>query len=780
MKRLLLILTVLIVSAMLFAAYTWRHSGISISGLSWQPHAEQPGFYIKQWSWKDHNDCVKVSGQSSYIAWAWPLQLHSDLATVHDCSSEPITAIPSLKLPNLPNFTLNINTLQLSQLPPAQLQLIQQQQHWQISAQASDLTLSAELQQTEGDWTLQAQGQAQALHPDMIGEISLSGSGTWTDTLTGELQWQAKDVGHSSQPHRAQLKGDLTLTNTLWQLNADLTDELMLTPDWRMSSLRPLRLQGQLAAINHIEAELLVRSDQDQAHITLISEGLDRGQGQIQLSGHLAHGTLDLSWQDGMLTLAPSKLRLKQQYRLTLTKPVELPMQINGQATIPLLLSFQDYQLGSESNQLQWQGADWSWQGDLQAQGRLQGLPVTAQARAKVSEQGQRIVLQPGMTLHSPGGLVQQYLIRQIRLSSNSPIQVRLTPTLSIHGDIKFNAAGMNRSQLTIPESEGQIALKGNQVNLLLAMKSWQSTLKAQALLSDLTHKPKGQYQLSSSLAEQISRDLRLNFNLLAGSVEAEGQWSWDKVIHSRADIQLRAVDADLGNMLVRGINADLTLNSRDNVIHVASQQAIQIASANVGIPITDIRFILQGQPEQWQLSQIHAKLLGGNATMAAIGWPNSQEQTLELTWLDLKYLSAMQSNPNPDVSISGYVSGSFPLTLHEGKLSIREGRLNNQQPLLLKLNPSASFKALGSSNKAVQFALDTISELNVSVFDANLAMKENGWATLSATLKGVNPRSDSQPIVLNYRHEENILDLLRSLRISDEISERVLRGQAR
>ncbi len=780
MKRILLILTVLILSIVLLAAYAWRQSGVSISGLSWQPHAEQRGFYIQQWTWKDVNDCVKVSGQSTHIAWAWPLKLFTDLATVHDCSSEPMTAIPALNLSTLPNFTLNINALQLSQLPLAKLQLTQQQQHWQINALTTDLTLTAELKQDLGEWTLQAQGQANAVHPDITGEISLSGNGTWTDTLTGVFSWQAKDFGHLSQPQRAQLDGDLNLTDELWQLNANLTDELVINPDWRISSLKPLRIQGQLTAISHLDAELLVRGHKDRAHITLTSDDLNQGQGHVQLSGHLAQGKLDLSWQDGLLTLAPSKLTLLQQYRLTLTKPVELPMQINGQATIPLLLNYEGYQLRSESNQLQWQGANWSWQGDLQAQGRLQGLPVTAKANAKISEQGQRIELQPGMQLQSPGGLVNQYLIRPINLSSRAPVHVRLNPTLAVHGEMSLTAAGVSSSQLNMPASTGRVVVKGNQLELVLDVAPWQSNLKAQALLSDLMHKPKGSFQVSSRFAPQLSRDLRLGFNVLAGHAEGQGKWSWDKVIHTDSQVKLRVVDADLGSMLVRGINADLLVKTRDSSVTVASENSISIDTANVGIPISEIRFALQGQPEQWQLKQIQAKLLGGKATMAAIGWPNSSEQTLELEWLDLKHISALQSNPNPDVSISGYVSGSFPLTLNEGKLSIREGRLNNQQPLRLKLNPSASFKAMASSNMAVQFALDTISELDVSVFDARLAMKEDGWATLTASLSGVNPREGSQPIVLNYRHEENILDLLRSLRISEEISKRVLKGQAR
>lgn len=780
MKRILLILTVLVLSIVLLAAYAWRQSGVSISGLSWQPHAEQRGFYIQQWTWKDVNDCVKVSGQSTHIAWAWPLKLFTDLATVHDCSSEPMTAIPALKLPTLPNFTLNINALQLSQLPLAKLQLTQKQQHWQINAQTTDLTLTAELQQDLGEWTLQAQGQANTVHPDMTGEISLSGNGIWTDTLTGVFSWQAKDFGHLSQPQRAQLNGDLNLTDESWQLNANLTDELVINPNWRISSLKPLRIQGQLTAISHLDAELLVRGHKDQAHITLTSEGLDQGQGNIQLSGHLAQGKLDVSWQDGLLTLAPSKLTLLQQYRLTLTKPVELPMQMNGQATIPLLLNYEGYQLRSESNQLQWQGTNWSWQGDLQAQGRLQGLPVTAKANAKVSEQGQRIELQPGMQLQSPGGLINQYLIRPISLSNRAPVHVRLNPTLAVHGEMSLTAAGVSSSQLNMPASTGRVVVKGNQLELVLDVAPWQSNLKAQALLSNLMHKPKGSFQVNSRLAPQLSRDLRLSFNVLIGHAEGQGQWFWDKVIHTDTQVKLGAVDADLGSMQVRGLNAGLLVKTRDSSVTVASENAISIDTANVGIPISDIRFALQGQPEQWQLSQIQAKLLGGKATMAAIGWPNSSEQTLELEWLDLKHIGALQSNPNPDVSISGYVSGSFPLTLNEGKLSIREGRLNNQQPLRLKLNPSASIKALGSSNMAVQFALDTISELDVSVFDARLAMKEDGWATLTASLSGVNPRAGSQPIVLNYRHEENILDLLRSLRMSEEISKRVLKGQAR
>ena len=139
MKRILLILTVLILSIVLLAAYAWRQSGISVSGISWQKTVERRGLVIQQWSWTNNAGCQQVSGQSALIQWAWPLVLHTDHATVHDCATEPMTTIPALNLPSLPDFSLHINQLQLNQLPPAQIQLLHQQQHWQVNAQMSEL-----------------------------------------------------------------------------------------------------------------------------------------------------------------------------------------------------------------------------------------------------------------------------------------------------------------------------------------------------------------------------------------------------------------------------------------------------------------------------------------------------------------------------------------------------------------------------------------------------------------------------------------------------------------
>ncbi len=782
MKRLLLIIAILLISLILTLAYAWQKTGLSVSGLRWYNDTDYSGLQIGQWSWTNPDGCTQLSGQNASIAFALPLSIHTQKAQLHDCASEPMAELPALNLPALPEFELHVDELDLNALPTLRLHVTQREQLWQIKAAADALIVNAELSQPTGDWTLQADAAAHHINPDLQGQLVVNGQGIWLgNKASGQLNWKGRQLGHQSQPQRAELTGTLHLDDTQWIINAELTDTLALTPEWQISSIKPVRLQGQLFALEQMDAELLISNADNHAKVTLNSQGLNQGKGQVQLGGQLANGELAFSWLDQQLQLQPTKLLLAGQYQLTLPSVVTIPMLLTGQADIPWRLHVDQLSLSSDHSQLQWQGTDWQWQSRVDARGQVANLPINAQASVQLREQGQRLNILPGTSAKSAGGLIQQYLVRPFTVSTRDTVTLTLTPVLQVNGQLHFNAEGIASSQLNVPPVQGQIVADDQQLKLTANIAQWQSDVSATALLNDLIQSPrKGHFNVNSRLPTQLSRDLRLGLNLQAGNLTGQGQWHWDDIIRSESTITLAGVNLDMGNIGVRGLNATALVNTLDAAIQLRSHQAITIQQANIGIPITDISFHLQGQPAQWQLAQLQAKLLGGKARLEAIGWPNSDEQTLMLEWLDLKQVSALQNNPNPDVSLSGHVSGSFPLTLRDGKLSIRDGRLDNQQPLHLKLNPSASFKAMGGSNMAVQFALDTLSELDISVFNAGLDMAEDGWIDVSAKIDGVNPRKGSQPIVLNYSHKENILDLLRSLRIGDEVSERILKDQVR
>ena len=123
---------------------------------------------------------------------------------------------------------------------------------------------------------------------------------------------------------------------------------------------------------------------------------------------------------------------------------------------------------------------------------------------------------------------------------------------------------------------------------------------------------------------------------------------------------------------------------------------------------------------------------------------------------------------------MSGRIGGYVPLQLGADFLAIEQGRLANEEPLSLIIPASSSVQAMADSNQAVKLALDSLSTLLISDFQARMAMDKVGWLDAVITIKGINPQRKSLPVVFNYTHRENVLALMRSLRIGDEITEQL------
>jgi len=141
------------------------------------------------------------------------------------------------------------------------------------------------------------------------------------------------------------------------------------------------------------------------------------------------------------------------------------------------------------------------------------------------------------------------------------------------------------------------------------------------------------------------------------------------------------------------------------------------------------------------------------------------------LAGIDVAQLAALQSKPV--VEVSGRVGGTLPLLLGRDAVAIRNGRLKNESPLTLSIPQTEGVIALKKANQAVDMALDALSPLRIKELSAQINMSADGWMQAAMTIKGVNPRR-KLPIVLNYTHQENMFELLRSLRIGDRVIDAV------
>ena len=428
---------------------------------------------------------------------------------------------------------------------------------------------------------------------------------------------------------------------------------------------------------------------------------------------------------------------------------------------------YQDWPLqGSLSARQQGEG----WQGSLAASSHLPfysrggALQLAGNWRGSAG----RWQLDSGSKLAIAEGIIGNILLKPINLQASSPLR---SDGGSAHGRLTLSNGGAVASRWTLPPVNGVLQLTGNRASARLQLPAWRSKLQLSARRT--VQGARGDLQLDTPLTAAMSRGL--GFSLQQGQLAGKLQWQWQKHWQLDGNVQLNDVALDWGGILANGGRGRLTLAARPGRLQLQSDGPLQLAQLDVGTLLQEVSLTLRSDLKDWQLGAVHAKLLGGSLQADSLRWPSSAFQPVTVQQLDLAAVAALQNDPQPTVQLSGRVGGTLPLQLLPAGIALQDGLLRNEGELTLRVPASAGVNAMAQSNRAVQLALDMLSELDVDDFQARLAMQQNGLLDARVTLKGVNPRQNRQPVILNYSHSENVLELLRSLRIGDEISRRAL-----
>jgi len=124
----------------------------------------------------------------------------------------------------------------------------------------------------------------------------------------------------------------------------------------------------------------------------------------------------------------------------------------------------------------------------------------------------------------------------------------------------------------------------------------------------------------------------------------------------------------------------------------------------------------------------------------------------------------------------SGMLDGQIPIEISSEGIVVTQGQLSARAPGgNIRYTPTAKVAALAQSNPSVSIVVKALSNFQYDVLDVNTDYQPGGELNLQVRLQGKNPDwQEGQPVHLNLNLEENILTLLRSLQMSDDISERV------
>lgn len=145
------------------------------------------------------------------------------------------------------------------------------------------------------------------------------------------------------------------------------------------------------------------------------------------------------------------------------------------------------------------------------------------------------------------------------------------------------------------------------------------------------------------------------------------------------------------------------------------------------------------------------------------------------LQHIDLEKLLAIQ--PQVGIHADGIFDGVLPVSIDKGKASVSGGRLAARAPGgLIAIGNNPAVEQMRQSQPYLEFAFSALEHLNYSELASSFDMDAQGDATLKVNVKG-RSRGIERPIHFNYSQEENMLQLLRSLQIGDNLQNQIERA---
>ncbi|NMP79065.1 hypothetical protein HHE92_04500 [Pseudoalteromonas arctica] len=181
----------------------------------------------------------------------------------------------------------------------------------------------------------------------------------------------------------------------------------------------------------------------------------------------------------------------------------------------------------------------------------------------------------------------------------------------------------------------------------------------------------------------------------------------------------------------------------------------------------------------QWQVSgntalinDVKGSVFGGEFSLDTytIGKP-SQVANVKFENIDASKLVTLDDKSG--IVLTGRLAGKLPVHFDSGKIEIIDGSLFSRGTGNLKVTNNAAFDSVMQQQQELQPVLGLLTNLDIQKLNSSVALKNDGWLKLGVNLQGYN-KQEQQQVNFNYNHEENVFTLLRALRLSDEITQKV------
>lgn len=245
----------------------------------------------------------------------------------------------------------------------------------------------------------------------------------------------------------------------------------------------------------------------------------------------------------------------------------------------------------------------------------------------------------------------------------------------------------------------------------------------------------------------------------------------------AHAITHLKDITMTIDGISLAGVHSFLDFELTSDTTLNTNKADFSIELVDVGIPVENISGTLkiQGQTSAANIaiSETQGTLLGGTFNISPVYLPNPNKSLsiVHLNSLELSELIALTGNQ--DISITGKISGSVPVSFSEGYVKVSDAKLESIEPGVLKLRHSQSIEAIKNQESSFSTALTLLENLHYSVLSGEGTMDENGHINLKINVQGNNPEQE-QAVDFNLNYEDNIFTRLKVLRINQSLTDSI------
>lgn len=224
-------------------------------------------------------------------------------------------------------------------------------------------------------------------------------------------------------------------------------------------------------------------------------------------------------------------------------------------------------------------------------------------------------------------------------------------------------------------------------------------------------------------------------------------------------------------DMLAEQVAAGLNLQWRQGRLHTVGSNGLTVATLDVGVPITDLSGAVQLRQGVPWLSGLTARAFGGQVALSPMALTATPRGELHFSDVSLEQILGYTAVSG--LTGNGKLHGRLPFSFERG-LSVTGGRAHSENGWV-SYQASDELLASGASNLSLGLTLGLLSDLRYDRLEAEISMASDGKAVIESRLQGQAPvMGRMHPVNLNYHHEENLLQLLASLRFARDLSERL------